>query len=533
MRIYGAAAVAALAAIASPASAAPPVSSITNPDWITLPGPTDFDRLYPKIASALTVEGYAVIGCRVNVRGELEDCGVQLERPKDLGFGKAALAMSASFKMRPQTVNGLPVDGGKVRIPIRFSLPGERPGPPPQPPAGDDLTQAYRIVDSLRLSDQAVDGFEANARRIEFTPDPSASEAVRGEAADALRAALQTHKAEFRENAARAYASVFSQGELAAMADFAEAPASRALTDNATYRTMIGLVFRDALRATLAYARDAYCSDNKCLSPAEVERVWRPDRAKGVIDNPQWIEAPSEQALRLGRPPGAALLNLSGAVRLTCALDDDDRPLDCVVEDQAPANLGFGDAAKSLAPKYRLNSVQRPSRTPATGVVVRVGFGATESDAAFQPPPARSAAALDLARQLQDVDALSTQFEAGANTFVSAAEHGTEFDKSVARAFRDALRKVEPELLEHSATLMAAEFTEEQLASLLRFRTSPAGKAQAERTKELATALGNAWRYVAWRIDEDAHARFCESRECVPPPSATAPPPPEKPAPGR
>ena len=40
-----------------------------------------------------------------------------------MGFGDAAMKMSKLFKMRPQTKDGQPVDGGTVRIPIRFTLP--------------------------------------------------------------------------------------------------------------------------------------------------------------------------------------------------------------------------------------------------------------------------------------------------------------------------------------------------------------------------------------------------------------------------
>ena len=40
-----------------------------------------------------------------------------------MGFGDAAMKLSKLFKMRPQTKDGQPVDGGTVRIPIAFRLP--------------------------------------------------------------------------------------------------------------------------------------------------------------------------------------------------------------------------------------------------------------------------------------------------------------------------------------------------------------------------------------------------------------------------
>lgn len=115
--------IAALAAGPSLASAATP-SVITNPDWERLPGGQEFARYYPEAAQRANLAGRAAIRSEVTAEGGLDKCVVTEESPGGVGFGEAALKLSSLFKMRPQTKDGLPVRGGVVNIPIRFSIPG-------------------------------------------------------------------------------------------------------------------------------------------------------------------------------------------------------------------------------------------------------------------------------------------------------------------------------------------------------------------------------------------------------------------------
>jgi TonB family protein len=103
------------------AAAAPePPRRVSNPDWLVKPSGAALGEVYPHFANLMGVGGFVRLSCHLSATGLPKVCQVRAERPRGLGFGAAAVKLSAGFRFRPATTTAGPIESD-VDIPIKFA----------------------------------------------------------------------------------------------------------------------------------------------------------------------------------------------------------------------------------------------------------------------------------------------------------------------------------------------------------------------------------------------------------------------------
>jgi TonB family protein len=81
--------------------------------------------LYPSRAAAQKASGLVVLRCTVTPAFGVKDCAVASETPPGLGFGAAALQISA-LQVLPAKDRPRAQPGQRINLPIRFKMPDVR-----------------------------------------------------------------------------------------------------------------------------------------------------------------------------------------------------------------------------------------------------------------------------------------------------------------------------------------------------------------------------------------------------------------------
>jgi len=96
---------------------------IIDPVWLSSPSFARLAELFPAQAATKGVTaGTGEADCTVAADGALTDCAAFGDgEPAGLGFSQAAVKAAQDMRMSPWTGDGGPVDGARVRVPIRFT----------------------------------------------------------------------------------------------------------------------------------------------------------------------------------------------------------------------------------------------------------------------------------------------------------------------------------------------------------------------------------------------------------------------------
>lgn len=259
-----------------------------------------------------------------------------------------------------------------------------------------------------------------------------------------------------------------------------------------------------------------------CLAVFAFEALAAP-----LVIEPDWIQKPDGHQLWAAYPPLANDLYIEGEASLKCGTTAEGVLRDCSVLAESPKGLGFGAAALSLTPAFRMSPKMIDGRGVAGGEVrIPITFKLPRDSPSFSAGPPTSVQALEIARKLVaaegEKERLAAQFTTDSSTVTNW--RGPRQDAATVEAYRAARRAAfeteAPAWLEASARTYAALFSADQLAARLAFAQSPAGQALARRQGDL-DALSVPIGWVAFRLGvAQGRKLYCDAHDCLRDPQA-------------
>lgn len=275
--------------------------------------------VWPRDAFKRGYGGRAVIACQVSVQGGLRACSVESESPAGAGFGRAAIALTPQFLMKPATRDGQPVVGS-VRIPVVF--------PTPEIPTGSHLAGAgfYTNMARVSLSDVAWKAAPSYEEVVAAYPGKARGKQVGGRA---------TLNCRFK-----------ADGRIGSCETATEEPKGHGFASAAK-----SLADRFVGPAAMADGSSTAGMDTQIPFTFAVEMLASDKR---VIGKPQWRAMPSGADFAKVYPAAAVKAGVKGArIIMLCEIGAGGWLTNCFVQTEEPQGLGFDQAALGLAGSFQ------------------------------------------------------------------------------------------------------------------------------------------------------------------------------------
>ncbi len=319
--------------LAQPAAVQDRPHIITHPDWVTQPTQNQFDSIFPARVLRLGRSGTALMTCTVTDEGLVQNCQVARESPSEGGYGDAAVAAAQFFRMKPMTIDGVPVGGARVDIPMYFTVRGDVHKP-------DPTDRLYSNIDWV-AAPTAAQWAAAYPARLKAKPLSGAA-LLRCKFGDGGVLTNCEVRAENPQDKG------FGAAALTLMRYF------RGPTKSAGEDAMGGQV-----NVTVDFPQGLASQD-----PAT------------VVAEPKPVVLPSHDDFEDAFPVDARAKGItSGRAILACARNAAGAAADCVVESESPAGAGFGAAALSMVPNLKYTVWASFGRPTSDKVRIPILFG--------------------------------------------------------------------------------------------------------------------------------------------------------------
>ncbi|MFI4974832.1 MAG: energy transducer TonB [Caulobacterales bacterium] len=302
-----------------------PGAIVTQPDWMKRPDPEDLAKWWP--AAARGGGGQAKVSCVVTSRGLLDKCTVISESPANEGFGQAALLLTPSFLMRPMSIDGLPVGGAEVNIPIHWIDGGPQEGVP-----------------------------ERVAQHLPWSQTPTAAQMAAAFPAQAVGHVASGHVV--------LNCHVIGDGVLKMCESSSEEPAHHGFASAAI---ALSKDFKVAINPeVLRKVNNLYIN-----LPFDFRDPSQPVPPLEVVD-PLWLRGVDPKAAGGIFPDAAAKAGLkTGIGVVVCEVAHDGTLANCAVDSEDPPGMGFGKTALAIAGVMQMNPWTQQG-APVDGAHVRI-----------------------------------------------------------------------------------------------------------------------------------------------------------------